>query len=242
MVSTRTLFRLSGLALLIAFPLQVVGFFLHPPSEDVADVLRPMYGPAHMTLFVSWFFALLGLPALYARQADRAGRFGLVSFVLLMLATAYHLYLLLYEAFAAPVLGREAPDLIGNGPMAHGVAALAMIATPLVLAFPLFGITTLRTRVLPRWAVWLQIASVPVFILGMFVPVTAFGGPLAVVEPIRLMYYLLFLGYAGGGYALWEQEVRLKEPVADATLSQPVEQAAYDGVPSDRPTGRMTLQ
>ncbi len=241
-MSTRTLFRLSGLALLIAFPLQVVGFFLHPPSEDVAAVLRPMYGPAHMILFVSWFFALLGLPALYARQADRAGRLGLMSFVLLMLATAYHLYLLLYEAFAAPVLGREAPGLIGDGPMAHGVAALAMIATPLVLAFPLFGIATLRTRVLPHWTAWLQIASVPVFILGMFVPVAVFGGPLVVLEPIRLMYYLLFLGYAGGGYALWKQAVRLKGPVADATLYQPTTHAEYRAVPSDKQTGRVTLR
>jgi hypothetical protein len=38
-MSSATLFRLSGLALLVALPLQIVGFVLHPPSEQVADVL-----------------------------------------------------------------------------------------------------------------------------------------------------------------------------------------------------------
>jgi len=32
-MSSRTLFRLSGLALLIALPLQILGFALHSPSD-----------------------------------------------------------------------------------------------------------------------------------------------------------------------------------------------------------------
>jgi hypothetical protein len=52
-MSLRTLFRLSGLALLIALPLQILGFVLHPPGEQVADVLKATYGPAHLVLFVS---------------------------------------------------------------------------------------------------------------------------------------------------------------------------------------------
>lgn len=42
-MSSRTLFKLSGLALLIALPLQILGFVLHPPSEQVVDVLKPIY-------------------------------------------------------------------------------------------------------------------------------------------------------------------------------------------------------
>ena len=52
-MSSKTLFRPSGLALLIALPLQVLGFVLHPPSEQVIDVLKPLYGPAHLIVFVS---------------------------------------------------------------------------------------------------------------------------------------------------------------------------------------------
>ena len=72
-MSTKTLYRLSGLALILALPLQIMGFVLHHPgTERVEDALSPLYAPAHLVLFVSWFFAVLGLPALYARQADRA--------------------------------------------------------------------------------------------------------------------------------------------------------------------------
>ncbi len=47
-MSSGTLLRLSGLALLLALPLQVAGFVLHPATEDVVDVLRPTYGPLLM--------------------------------------------------------------------------------------------------------------------------------------------------------------------------------------------------
>src|SRR5919199_3244011 len=98
-MSSRTLFRLSGLALLIALPLQILGFVLHPPSEHVIDVLKPTYGPADLILFFSWMFALLGLPGLYARQADRAGVFGLIGFAATMFAAVSTSYLALYEAY-----------------------------------------------------------------------------------------------------------------------------------------------
>ncbi len=215
-MSSRTLFRLSGLALLIALPLQVLGFVLHPPSEQVVDVLKPTYAPAHLILFVSWMFALLGLTGFYARQADRAGVLGLIGFAATMFAAAYHFYLLLYEAYATPLLAQEPATraLVGDGPLAHGAGALGPIAFASVLAFPLLGIATVRAGVLPRWAGWLQIASVPVFFLSIvLVPLGMFaeGGMLS---PIAMLYYLAFLGYALGGYALWTGKERVPRTTA----------------------------
>ena len=94
-MSSKVLFRLSGFALLVALPLQVLGYVLHPSSERVVDVLDPMYGPSHLILFVSWLSATLGLAGLYARQAHRAGVLGLAGFALTVFAAAYHFYLLL---------------------------------------------------------------------------------------------------------------------------------------------------
>ncbi len=216
-----TLVRLSGLGLVLVFPIQVIGFFLHPPGEEVASVLQPAYGPAHMILFLSWVLIMLGLPGLYAVQAPRAGKSGLVAFALLMLATAYHLYLLLYEAFATPLLAKLAPELIDDGPLAHGVGTLAMLASPLLLAFPLFGIATVRAGIFPRWSGWIQVVSLLAFLPVLFFDLTVFEGPLAVVEPIRVMYYALFLGYAGGGYAMWRQHGRESVPRSAAVVSQP---------------------
>ncbi len=224
-MSSTTLFRLSGLALLIALPLLILGFVLHPPSEQVVDVLKPLYGPAHLIELVSWIFVLLGLPGFYARQAGRAGKLGLVGFVLSMLAAAYHLYLLLYEAYATPFLAQNAATqaLIGpDGPLAHGAAgAMGMfgIATfALVLAWPLFGIATVRAAVFPRWSGWLQIVCVPVFFLGMLFMSPDEPAPFGTLglSPLAAMYYLLFLGYAWGGYALWRE----KEPVNHKSVPQ----------------------
>lgn len=223
-MSSKTLLRLSGLALLIALPLQILGFVLHPPSEQVADVLKPLYGPAHLILFVSWMFALLGLTGFYARQAHRAGVLGLIGFAATVFATAYHFYLLLYEAYATVALAGDPATqaLIGDGPLAHGAGALGPLGFLAILAFPLLGIATVRAGVLPRPAGWLQIVSVPVFFLSIpLVPLGVFaeGGMLS---PIALLYYLAFLGYAWGGYALWTGKERIREPATRQDATQPV--------------------
>jgi hypothetical protein len=209
----------------MALPIQIVGFLLHPPSEEVVDVLKSIYGPAHIIIFVSWVFALLGLPGLYARQAHRAGVLGLIGFVLTMLAAAYHFYLVLYEAYATPLLAKETATqaLIGpGGPLAHGAGALGPLAFALILAFPLFGIATVRAGVLPRGSGWLQIVCVPVFFLGMILlPPEVQARLPGVATPIAMQYYLLFLGYAWGGYALWTEKERLPASMAQMEEPQP---------------------
>jgi hypothetical protein len=84
----------------------------------------------------------------------------------------------------------------------------------------LFGVATVRAGVLPRWTGWLQIASVPVFILGAFVvspDAPASLGTMAAAL-IAWMYYLLFAGYAFGGYALFAQKAREQAPVTEEIL------------------------
>jgi hypothetical protein len=219
MSSTR-LFRLSGVALLVALPIQVVGWILHPPGEELVDLLDSLQGPAHFVLCVSWVFALLGLPGLYARQAHRAGVLGLVGFVLTVLMAAYHVYLLLFEAVAAPLLAEDPATqavIAPEGQLEHG-GSISDFAVPLILAFPLFGIATLRAGVLPRWAGWLPVASVPIFFLTMAILPSRLPGA---VSPIAAQYYLLFLGYAWGGYALWTGNEWARDSAARTTLPQP---------------------
>ena len=222
-----TLYRLSGLALLIALPLQVLGFILHPPSERVADVLQPLYGPAHLVLFVSWLFAALGLMGFYAKQADRAGVLGLIGFAATMFAAAYHFYLLLYEAYATVALAQNEATraLIADGPLAHGAGALGPLGFAVVLAFPLFGIATVRAGVLPRLSGWLQIICVPTLFLGALVVSSDAPAPFGTMAaaPISWMYFLLFLGYAWGGYALWSGKERTtRKPAPRQDAPQPV--------------------
>jgi hypothetical protein len=230
-MSSTTLYRLSGLALLIALPIQIVGWILHPAGERLIDLLSPLQGPAHVVMFCSWLLALLGLPGLYVRQAYRAGWLGLVSFVLVMFAVACHFYLLLFEAYPAPLLARNAATqalIVAGGPLAHGAGALEPIGSVLILlAFPLFGIATVRAGVLPRWAGWLQVASVPIFFVSM-IGLSLILSPAVVdrlpgsISPIAMQYELLFLGYAWGGYTLWTSKQRTYEATAQIREPQPV--------------------
>jgi len=207
-MTSHTLYRLGGLSLLMAFVLQVAGWLMHPSGEHLDDLLTPLQGTSHLTLYVSWLLAMLGLPALYLIQAERAGRLGLVAFVAIAFAVGYHCYLLLYEAYPAVWLARHdaTKDLIATGgPLAHGAGALGPLGFLSVLAFPLLGIATLRAGVLPRWTGWLQIAGLVVTMgIAMAVPEDTLHdkvpGPF---QPIAFLYYLAFAAWAGGGYQLW---------------------------------------
>ena len=209
-ISTSTLCRLSGLALLVALPVQVAGLAMHPPGERVVDLLTTLQGPAHMVLFVSWFLVLLGLPGLYARQAERAGLLGLIGFVASMFAIAYTLYLVLYEAFPAVLLAQNpaTQDAVATGgPLAHGVV-LGDFGFVTVLGFPVFGLAMLRAAVLPRVVGWLQIAYVPGLLASIIALSLTLGDEVlanlpGAGQPIAIMSYLLFISYARGGYFLW---------------------------------------
>jgi hypothetical protein len=148
----------------------------------------------------------LGLPALHARQGAQAGVLGVVGFAALVLAAAYHLYLLLYEAYATPLLAEDPATrgLVGtDGPLAHGAGALGPIAFATILAFPLFGVATLRAHVFPRGAAWLQIVSLLVLIAAVPLVNPDEPAPLgtSITTPLAWMYLAAFLGYAWCGCA-----------------------------------------
>jgi hypothetical protein len=223
-ISISTLFRLSGFALLVALPLQIAGFAMHPPGERVVDLLSPLQGPAHMVLFVSWFLVLLGMPGLYARQADRAGLLGLIGFVATMFAIAYTLYLVLYEAFPAVLLAQNpaTQDAVATGgPLAHGVA-FGDLGFVTILGFPVFGLAMLRAGVVPRVVGWLQIVYLPALLASIIGLSLILGDAVlpnlpGALQPIAIMSYLLFIGYARGGYFLWQS----RELAATSATSEP---------------------
>ena len=68
-MKTSNLIRWSGLALMIAGILGVVGLVIHPLSETASDVASSRWVPAHLLAFVSTIPLIFGLIGLYARQA-----------------------------------------------------------------------------------------------------------------------------------------------------------------------------
>jgi hypothetical protein len=238
-MSTTFLNRLCGLALMVALPLFLAGEFIHPPSEEIRWLVLPTYPLAHMLDLGAFLLVLLAIPGFYARQASRAGRLGLLGFVLTMLFVAGTCELLMWEAFGAPQLASNpatsylvvptppgAHPLVGaTGLMANGalgtVGRFAVLGAVSLLAAIVFGIATWRARVYPRWAGILQIGGV--VLIPLFALIQAgmsrlgfFNSDLSV---IGLSYGTVLLGYAWGGFTLWREGRPVASQAASANES-----------------------
>jgi hypothetical protein len=181
-MSSTTLYRLSGIVLLLGGVFASIGALLEAPSA-----------PGN-SLWISgaWFslggslLILLGWPGLYIRQADKAGRLGLLGFVLSFVALlVLGIGFGTIDTFVSQVLAAEGsmPALLGF----ELFGGLLLVLGPL-----LFGIATLRARVFPRW-------------VGIFL----IAGSIATLVTVILHNWnevsaaILFLAIACFGYVLW---------------------------------------
>ena len=96
---------------------------------------------------------MIGLVALYARQAEAAGVLGLVGFLLTFVLMAMIVGAMWTFTFVAPSAAIEAPAFLDNenpsGPLMVGFMLSFMIFP---LGWLLFGIATFRARVFPKLA------------------------------------------------------------------------------------------
>lgn len=228
-MSASTLYRLGGLALMAAFPVLLAGEAIHPPGEQINYLVMPIYPVAHLVQLLAWLLLLVGMPAAYARQAERAGWLGVVGFVLTMLFIVFTVDLLLWEINGAPLLAANPTTRYlvtpgtgpsGGGLMANGalgvvgrffVLGIITIASPIV-----FGIATWRAGVLPRWSGILQIAAWPLLLIWgpayLLLAKLGFSSFDTLFSPLGFGYGVQFLGYAWAGYALWSQTASKPAP------------------------------
>jgi len=179
-MSAAKLSRLSGLSLLLGGSLSIVYLFMHPESDGLAYYGDPTTALSHLVGFVSVLLILLGLPGLYARQAERAGILGLVGtllvfFGLAMLDGTHNVI----DSTVTPTLAKipDAEPLLAEGgslqeAMEGGLhGTLVSVWGPaLLLGLTLLGISTLRAGVLPRWAGALPIIAAFFVPLGFVIP------------------------------------------------------------------------
>jgi hypothetical protein len=198
-MSASMLVRLSGLALLLAGPLNLLGFVLHPPAHELLRQTNPRWVPAHLSLLASYSLTLLGLPGLYASVAARGGLPGLMGFVLAWLGLVGGMALLTFATFIAPVLAASAdtqPFVGPGGALAAGpLTSLGALGSTLFvlshLGVIVLGVVTMRAG-LPRWAGALLVIG----------PLLALSGKVASFFVV-IGFALLFVGFAGLGYALF---------------------------------------
>jgi hypothetical protein len=173
-----SLFRLGGIAILLATILYGINSLIHFLSGQEPTSL----------VFINAIFAdalfVLGLGALFARQAHRGGILGLVGYVILVLSRMY------FAASDAVSLGVLA-GVISNEEISQVPAyALSSSIMPWVWATGLlvFGISIYRAQVFPKYAGALLV------LVGVLQPLT---GPLAVTRPIYAICYLAALAWLG---------------------------------------------
>jgi hypothetical protein len=204
-MSTKDLFRWSGVACILAGLLIALANLVHPSSETPEIILKQELRllAAHWLFTLSCGFLLLGLPSLYIAQSERAGRLGLVSFLMVFFGTLFFAVSNNY-GFIAPVLAAEAPAMLDAINAYPPVITLnSLLAVGFFLGFIFFGIATLRGGVLPRQAGILMIIGSPLNLIG-----SALG--LLVFEALWIVAILgalaLGLGLAWAGYSLWLQK------------------------------------
>lgn len=113
------------------------------------EVTTAPFTTASILRFVGAFLMTWGVIAIYARQGDRAGRFGLVAVVACMANLLLQSCWMYLDLFVAPALAGPAPQILdGDTPGRLTIAfLLSWFANA---AFILLGITTIRNGVLPR--------------------------------------------------------------------------------------------
>jgi hypothetical protein len=95
---------------------------------------------------------LIGLVALFVRQAEAFGALGIAAFVFALLGTTLAAGAAWSQVFVVPPLAEVAPAVADQG---AGSVLAGFLLSFLVFGVGWlgFGVATLRTRVFPRWAV-----------------------------------------------------------------------------------------
>ena len=179
-MSSTTLFRLSGLSLLLGGLLAIPYLLIHPNTSGLEYLSDPRTVPAHLLGLMTGLLVMLGLPGLYASQAKRAGVLGLVGTVAVFFCVALldgtHEVIDSMVRPALATLPEAAPLLTEGGPLDSAMedgplGTIVAVAGPVfLLGLIVLGIATIRAGVLPRWVGVLPIVAALFVPLGFVVP------------------------------------------------------------------------
>ena len=211
-MTSSQIYRISGLGLVLgafAFVVHVVliSWMTAGVDPSIAAKLR-LWMPVNVLGVVGAVFVLLGMPAMYARVAAKAGVFGLVGVALMALAWVFFgLFLNLYGALVFPWLAAKAASLVAASAPLPAVILVAF-AVGLAAWFAggvLFGLPFIRGRFGPCWVGYLLPASALWVVLGDVV--IAPGGPAAdlglnLLSNLGPVLLLVAIGYLG--FQMWQ--------------------------------------
>jgi len=177
-MSSTTLYRLSGISLLLGAVASVIAgsmtlFFDSSLSASPGTIQSPLWSTYWSLVFVAAVLLLMGLPALYLRQAERrGGLLGLIAVFLVVLGGFLGIAITAYFVSIMPSLAAQAPDLINAG-FESSLALFGIGATALGVIGPLLlGIAVIQAKVFP------PLVGILLMIAAVLSPSTVFSGML----------------------------------------------------------------
>jgi len=205
-VKTTTLFQLGGIAILLSAILAAMGnlmYFLsgQPDAPTTQGLWVAIFGDA---------FLVLGLGALFARQAQRGGVLGLAGYVLLMLASLY------FVGSEAVSLGVAAGAISNEQAVQVPAYSLANSIFPWfwTAGLILFGISIYRAQVFPRYAGVLLILTA---LIQQLTGPLAFTRPIFAILAVTSWAWLGWVLYSKAGIREDEQQPARQGAIANAS-------------------------
>jgi len=211
-MSTSNLIRWGGLAVLLGgllWGIQKIGWQLFIGVQDPHAYPQPAATILWVIGLIAALLILLGLPALYVRQAHKAGLFGAIAFVVVFTGMALvtgntYFGTFIQAGLVDLIIMAEGAGLTVQEPVAAAVGFLVTLGLYL-LGWVLFGLASLRARVLPRWAVALVMGGLVLGFLFLATGLSWLGLPVTEV------------GIAALGFALWREKSEVVAEPAMAT-------------------------
>jgi hypothetical protein len=226
-MSSSTLYRLSGLALVvggvIAAVFNVISTVAFPSNSNGFDpkvVTGAPWQIVTLLTFIGGVLILLGFPGVYVRQAKETRVLGLIGFILLYLAVLMAgIIFEMITLLIMPYLATAAPKLLGSnsGPPAIFVFFIAFGLSTTVGAI-LFSIAMLRAHVLPRMAAIMLLIAMVLNLVG-FAPLPGLLGAILYTAGSVLFY----LALASFGFALMSERIQapVQVPAVSSTIGTP---------------------
>jgi hypothetical protein len=222
------LIRWAGVAAMVAGIIFAGIQPIHPP-DVLSSVTTGAWAIIQSSKLAMCLLFLVGIAGLYARQVERAGWLGLAGFLLFSLSWWLQTGYVFADVFILPPLATAAPQfvesflgIVNGSPADMNIGALvpayAVVGILYMLGGLLFGIATLRARILPRW---------PAGLLAVTATVT----PAAALLPHalqRLAAVPMGLALAWLGYALWSERREQAAAPVPGTGSPQLRQTAAE--------------
>lgn len=169
-MSSNTLYRLSGLSLLVGCALIILGIVpgLLLGDQNPANTINIVTA---IICLIGAMLAALGLPGVYAASYRKAGVLALIgvvgTFIWLTMDMSFEPIL----AFVLPFLAEKAPNLAADGAMPAGLFVFLIIGGLITLiASVVLGIAVLRSHINSRLVGILLIIGAIASFVGNFLP------------------------------------------------------------------------